>query len=118
MTPFVALLLASSGLVQPQALPDLRVRAPKPSFGARVAGSAFAASVMPAVALAAEVSEEIEYGTVTAPNFILPLGAALAILTALLPVFLKSGDEAARQMQERDQDIFGKSMDSVGKKKK
>lgn len=57
-------------------------------------------------------------GSVSAPDFILPLGAGLAILTALLPIALRSGDDAAREMQERDADTFGKSMDSVGSKRK
>lgn len=57
-------------------------------------------------------------GSVSAPSFILPLGAALAILTALLPIALRSGDDAARAMQERDAETFGKTMDSVGSKNK
>lgn len=58
------------------------------------------------------------FDSVSAPDFILPLGAGLAILTALLPIALKGGDEAARAMQERDAESFGKSMDSVAPKRK
>lgn len=69
MTMLVALALFSAGLVKPTVLPDLRPA--KASFGGiRAAGSAFAVSLAPAVAFAAEVaadvaqsSEELEYGT-------------------------------------------------------
>lgn len=60
----------------------------------------------------------LRFDSVSAPDFILPLGAGLAILTALLPIALKGGDEAARAMQERDAESFGKSMDSVAPKRK
>jgi hypothetical protein len=118
MTPLLALLVA--GLVGPNALPETRLAratVSKPVLSARIAASAFAATLMPAVAFAEEISQEIDYGTVSAPDFILPLGAGLAILTALLPIALQSGDNAAREMQERDSESFGKTMDSVGSKK-
>ncbi|KAJ1639781.1 hypothetical protein T492DRAFT_934336 [Pavlovales sp. CCMP2436] len=118
MLAFVALVAVS--LVRPNVLLDLRPTT-SVSLGARVAaGTAFASALAPMVAKAAEIAvdNEIEYGSVSAPNFILPLGAGLAILTALLPVVMKGGDEAAREMQDRDADSFGKTMDSVGKKKR
>ena len=49
------------------------------------------------------------YGAVSAPSWVLPAGAVLAIATALLPIALQSGDEAQREMAEEAKDSWGKS---------
>lgn len=50
-----------------------------------------------------------EPGTVDAPSWVLPAGAGVVILTALaIPLLLKPGDDAARDMQDRDKNKFGK----------
>ncbi|CAM9603885.1 unnamed protein product [Choristocarpus tenellus] len=55
------------------------------------------------------VSATVEPGTVNAPGWVLPLGAVLVILTAgAIPLLLKPGDDAAREMQDRDSDLWGK----------
>lgn len=56
----------------------------------------------------AALAEDYEYGAVAAPGWVLPLGAVLAIATALLPLVLRAGDDAQREMAERDSDSFGK----------
>ena len=118
MSPFFAVLVA--GLVRPNAI-GVRPSPTTSTIATRAGATVFASQLLPSIALAAEIAQdnEIDYGSVSAPNFILPLGAGLAILTALLPVLLKSGDDAARQMQERDAGSFGKEFaDSVSKKPK
>eukprot|EP00904_Undaria_pinnatifida_P003779 jgi/Undpi1/13401/HiC_scaffold_8.g03060.m1 len=48
-----------------------------------------------------------EPGTVDAPGWVLPAGAAAVILTAgLIPLLLKPGDDAAKDMQERDEALW------------
>ena len=50
-----------------------------------------------------------EPGSVEAPGWVLPLGAVLVVGTAAaIPFLLKPGEEAAREMQERDIDEWGK----------
>ena len=66
---------------------------------------AAAAAFAPAIAIAAE--ENYEYGTVNAPPLIPIVGGILAILTATLPVFLRSGEEAFDEIREREQETFG-----------
>lgn len=96
------IVLVGTGLLRPLPVdrPARAVALPKAVVGASV-------SLAPLAALAEEAAD-IDYGSVNAPNFILPLGALLAILTALLPVLLRAGDDAAKEMQERDRDTFGK----------
>ena len=43
------------------------------------------------------------YGAVAAPDWVLPLGGVLAILTAAVPILLKPGEEALEQ-QRRDEE--------------
>ena len=89
------------------------IAAPRHAVGARVAAAAAAA--LPLVASAAE---EYEYGAVSAPSWILPAGAAVAVLSALLvPLALQGGDDAARELQESSRDSFGKSNDLLKKRK-
>lgn len=58
------------------------------------------ALLAPAAAFAEEAG--YEYGGVSAPSWVLPAGAVLAIATALLPLALQGGEEAAN-------DIFDQS---------
>eukprot|EP00968_Pinguiococcus_pyrenoidosus_P022225 scaffold3071_cov253-Pinguiococcus_pyrenoidosus.AAC.5 len=69
------------------------------------------AAAAPLVALAQEMdNDEIAYGTVEAPGWVLPVVALLTIsLTAAVPILLQPGDDAAREMQERDASFYGKS---------
>jgi hypothetical protein len=60
----------------------------------------------PWMALAEEV-DDYEYGAVNAPIGIAWAGGVLAILTALLPVALRGGEEAFEEMRERDEGKFG-----------
>lgn len=48
-----------------------------------------------------------EPGSVDAPGWVLPAGAVAVILTAgLIPLLLKPGDDAAKDMQERDEALW------------
>lgn len=70
-----------------------------------------AAGLMTAISaspLAALADDDYEYGAVDAPIGIAWAGGALAILTALLPVALSSGEEAFEEMKERDSDKWAK----------
>jgi hypothetical protein len=63
--------------------------------------------------------DNYEYGAVDAPIGIAIGGGLLAILTALLPIALKGGEEAFEEIKDRDVDTFGKRNDLLtGKKKK
>lgn len=71
----------------------------------------------PLMALAEEV-DDYEYGAVNAPIGIAVAGGLLAILTALLPVFLQGGEKAFNEMKERDQDKWGTGgKDTLNKRK-
>mmetsp|Transcript_12252 Transcript_12252/g.49366 ORF Transcript_12252/g.49366 Transcript_12252/m.49366 type:complete len:140 (-) Transcript_12252:262-681(-) len=74
---------------------------------ATVAAGATAA-LAPVVAFAAELDPNYEYGAVAAPGWVLPVGALAVISTALLPLALKAGDDAQKEMAVRDADTFGK----------
>ena len=54
-------------------------------------------------------------GSVEAPAWALPAIAILVALasTAAVPAFLKSGDDAAKDMQERDSSVFNKDSGSI-----
>jgi hypothetical protein len=61
-----------------------------------------AAATDDAAKVAADAAADIEnYGAVAAPGWVLPLGALAVIATALLPIYLKSGGDASKQMQDR-----------------
>ena len=62
--------------------------------------------------------DNYEYGAVDAPIGIAVGGGLLAILTALLPVALKGGEEAFEEIKDRDVDTFGKRNTDLLKKKK
>uniref|UniRef100_A0A7S4M8Q1 Uncharacterized protein n=1 Tax=Odontella aurita TaxID=265563 RepID=A0A7S4M8Q1_9STRA len=74
------------------------------------AGAAFTASAaaLASSPLAALAEDDYEYGAVDAPIAIPVVGGILAILTALLPVFLKGGEEAFEEMKEQDKDNWGR----------
>lgn len=62
--------------------------------------------------------DNYEYGAVDAPIGIAVGGGILAILTALLPIALKGGEEAFEEIKDRDVDTFGKRNTDLLKKKK
>ncbi|CAM9398075.1 unnamed protein product [Ectocarpus sp. 6 AP-2014] len=86
-----------------------RMVSPLPAAAAASAGAsslttALQSSVVPLIAAAGGVAEP---GTVDAPGWVLPAGAVAVILTAgLIPLLLKPGDDAARDMQERDEGLW------------
>jgi beta-lactamase regulating signal transducer with metallopeptidase domain len=83
---------------------------------ATAAAAFVVANVVPAVVLAVE--ENYEYGAVDAPISIAWVAGIFAILTAALPLLLRSGEEAFEEMRERDSDTFGAKNDILKKKKK
>eukprot|EP00560_Eucampia_antarctica_P008801 CAMPEP_0197828538 /NCGR_PEP_ID=MMETSP1437-20131217/5079_1 /TAXON_ID=49252 ORGANISM="Eucampia antarctica, Strain CCMP1452" /NCGR_SAMPLE_ID=MMETSP1437 /ASSEMBLY_ACC=CAM_ASM_001096 /LENGTH=66 /DNA_ID=CAMNT_0043429775 /DNA_START=268 /DNA_END=468 /DNA_ORIENTATION=+ len=64
-----------------------------------------AVSTSPLIALA---EEDYEYGAVDAPISIAVGGGILAVLTALLPLFLQGGEEAFEEMKDTDKNTWGK----------
>jgi hypothetical protein len=74
--------------------------------------------LLPLAAAAAEIVDDgYEYGAVDAPIGIAVAGGILAILTALLPVALRGGEEAFEEIKDRDKGSFGKPNDLLKKKK-
>lgn len=65
----------------------------------------------------AEVVDDYEYGAVDAPIGIAVVGGILAVLTALLPLFLQGGEKAFEEIKERDADTFGKPNNILKKRK-
>ena len=61
----------------------------------------------PLIASAAEQVDDYEYGAVDAPIGIAVGGGILAILTALLPIALRGGEEAFEEMKEKDSGSWG-----------
>ena len=51
---------------------------------------------------ATEKGADYVYGAVSAPDWALPLGAVLVILTAALPILLKPGETALDQQRENE----------------
>lgn len=72
----------------------------------------------PLVALAAEQPDDYEYGAVNAPIGLAWGVGVLAILTALLPIALRGGEDAFNEMKERDADSFGKNRDVLKSRRK
>ena len=69
----------------------------------KVKAGAFATLVtvsQPLMALAAEYDDNYEYGAVSAPPLVPIVGGLLAILTALLPIALRGGEEAFEEMKK------------------
>ena len=76
------------------------------------------ASILTAVAEAKP--DGYQYGSVAAPDFVLPLGAVLVILTAAIPFLLKPGEEALEQQridEETVNNVFGDKNNGVSNKK-
>jgi hypothetical protein len=90
--------------------PELRLQAvpQSTSVNAKIVAALTVAAInlAPLAALAEE--ENYEYGAVDAPIGIAVGGGVLAILTALLPVVLKGGEEAFEEIKEGSADSFGK----------
>mmetsp|Transcript_10335 Transcript_10335/g.21260 ORF Transcript_10335/g.21260 Transcript_10335/m.21260 type:complete len:127 (-) Transcript_10335:103-483(-) len=70
----------------------------------------------PFIAIAEEV-DNYEYGAVDAPIGIAWGVGVLAILTSLLPLALKGGEEALDDMRENEGYSFGKGRDMLGSKR-
>ena len=77
---------------------------PKKSLAPAVAAAVALSS--PLVAMAEQV-DDYEYGAVDAPIGIAVGGGILAILTALLPIALRGGEEAFEEMKESDSQMWG-----------
>mmetsp|Transcript_100035 Transcript_100035/g.287396 ORF Transcript_100035/g.287396 Transcript_100035/m.287396 type:complete len:137 (+) Transcript_100035:124-534(+) len=75
-------------------------------------------STSPLIALAEEV-DDYEYGAVNAPIGIAWAGGVLAVLTALLPLALRGGEDAFNEMKDRDAGKWGTgSTDALNRRKK
>mmetsp|Transcript_17892 Transcript_17892/g.22261 ORF Transcript_17892/g.22261 Transcript_17892/m.22261 type:complete len:129 (+) Transcript_17892:78-464(+) len=78
--------------------------------------SAFAA---PLIALAEDAGDDYEYGAVSAPIGIAWAAGVGVIATALLPVFLRGGEEAFEEMKERDSEAWGSGRsDALNRRRK
>mmetsp|Transcript_39934 Transcript_39934/g.93739 ORF Transcript_39934/g.93739 Transcript_39934/m.93739 type:complete len:146 (-) Transcript_39934:269-706(-) len=73
-----------------------------PGWKSSLVAASVISTFLPAVANAIADDADYEYGAVDAPIGIAVGGGILAILTALLPVFLKGGEEAFEEMKEND----------------
>jgi hypothetical protein len=71
------------------------------------AAAVIAVATSPLVAVAAD-QDDYEYGAVNAPIGLAWGVGVIAILTALLPLALRSGEEAFGEMKDRDADKWGK----------
>eukprot|EP00521_Asterionellopsis_glacialis_P003290 CAMPEP_0195269456 /NCGR_PEP_ID=MMETSP0706-20130129/13782_1 /TAXON_ID=33640 /ORGANISM="Asterionellopsis glacialis, Strain CCMP134" /LENGTH=142 /DNA_ID=CAMNT_0040324573 /DNA_START=118 /DNA_END=546 /DNA_ORIENTATION=- len=71
-----------------------------------VASAAAVTASAPLVAMAEETDDYV-YGAVNAPIGIAWGAGVLAILTALLPVFLSSGEDAFNEMRDADAEGWG-----------
>ncbi len=75
-------------------------------------------STSPLIALAEEV-DDYEYGAVNAPIGIAWAGGVLAVLTALLPLALRGGEDAFNEMKDRDSGKWGSgNSDALNSRKK
>jgi hypothetical protein len=80
--------------------------------------TALATTAMVVLPVWAETAtDDYEYGAVNAPIGIAWAVGVLAILTALLPLALRGGEEAFEEIKERDKETFNKSPDSLKKRK-
>ncbi|CAN0474492.1 unnamed protein product [Ectocarpus sp. 8 AP-2014] len=96
--------VAASGRQCTRMVSPLPAAAAAASAGASSLTTVLQSSVVPLIAAAGGVAEP---GTVDAPGWVLPAGAVAVILTAgLIPLLLKPGDDAARDMQERDEGLW------------
>ena len=124
---FFLALLSSTGaafVVSPRAATSTALKAADPSddeskpiFSPELKAAAFTTVVtlsQPMMALA-EV-DDYEYGAVSAPPFVPIIGGLLAILTALLPIALRGGEEAFEEMKATDG--FGEGRDVLKSRKR
>mmetsp|Transcript_9240 Transcript_9240/g.11657 ORF Transcript_9240/g.11657 Transcript_9240/m.11657 type:complete len:146 (+) Transcript_9240:62-499(+) len=81
------------------------------------AASAAVFALHPLSALAEEV-DDYQYGAVNAPIGLAWGAGVLAILTALVPVLLKGGEEAFEEMREQEADTWGSGNRDKLKRKK
>lgn len=101
--------------VSPQKQPLIQ---PKNKISQFITTAAVVISTSPLIALAEEV-DDYEYGAVNAPIGIAWAGGVLAVLTALLPLALRGGEDAFNEMKERDSGKWGTgSTDALNKRKK
>lgn len=70
----------------------------------------------PLMAVAEEFGDDYEYGAVSAPPLVPIIGGLLAILTALLPIALRGGEEAFEEMKQDG--TFGSGQDILKSRKK
>lgn len=105
---------------QQKTRPTIELRASKPFHleAKIIAASAFVMSNAPLIVRAVVEDDNYEYGAVDAPIGIAVGGGILAILTALLPIALRSGEEAFEEIKDREQSSFGKKNSDVLNKKK
>lgn len=107
----VGLFSSFTGAFVPKSIsrPELRLQAVQQTTGvnAKIA-AAFTVAAINLAPLAALAEEDYEYGAVDAPIGIAVGGGILAILTALLPVVMKGGEEAFEEIKDQSADSFGK----------
>mmetsp|Transcript_19156 Transcript_19156/g.25235 ORF Transcript_19156/g.25235 Transcript_19156/m.25235 type:complete len:131 (+) Transcript_19156:249-641(+) len=65
---------------------------------------AIAAAIPSSVLAAVEEVDDYQYGAVSAPGWILPVGALAVIVTAAVPILLQSGQEAFDEISENSKD--------------
>lgn len=73
----------------------------------KFASVAAATLIMSPLAALAEEAGDYEYGAVDAPIGLAWGAGVLAILTALLPIALRGGEDAFNEMREQDADQWG-----------
>ena len=92
--------------------PTIQRTAPMEAFPSKqklveaATAAAVVVSTSPLMALA-EAEEDYEYGAVNAPIGLAWGVGVLAILTALLPLALRGGEEAFEEMKEKDAPTWG-----------
>jgi hypothetical protein len=121
LTPTALALVAPQPSVSGPVAPAVPTVASAPPLAAMTA--ALLTAYLPLVPLVHAVVEndDYEYGAVDAPIGLAVGGGILAILTALLPIALRGGEEAFEEIKDRDAGTFGTrgSKDVLqGKKKK
>jgi len=86
--------------------------------GQLITASALIIANTPTEVLAVIEDDDYEYGAVDAPIGIAVGAGVLAILTALLPIALRGGEEAFEEIREREAETFGKNNKDVLKSRK
>jgi len=118
VTLFVALLASLSHafvVKTPSVKSPTAMNALSPKLVKAATTAAVVISTSPLIALA---EEDYEYGAVNAPIGLAWGVGVLAILTALLPIALRGGEEAFEDMKEKDADTWGTgNKDRLSKRK-